>query len=178
MGSWWRRECKTTLHILACFQMYPPRKTFAEQFCFSVLEKCQLQRTKLSALQRTWPDWLSCAWCFQLINSISSLSYPLFSPPSSPASVAWVYSSSLTEHSTSVIPPLPLFLPPFTISLSLSLWGWGNTIDIFPTWLPDTVSTPFLLHPSSLLQPLPFLSPPPASRSSPLRLLGLKQSRN
>ena len=121
MGSWWRRECKTTLHILACFQMYPPRKTFAEQFCFSVLEKCQLQRTKLSALQRTWPDWLSCAWCFQLINSISSLSYPLFSPPSSPASVAWVYSSSLTEHSTSVIPPLPLFLPPFTISLSLSL---------------------------------------------------------
>ena len=92
-----------------------------------------------------------CLIFFQLINSISSLSYPLFSPPSVPSSVAWVFfrsqwmfhirsSSLLTLLHQRSFCFLPLFYPTF-------LSVWGNTTDISPTWLPDTASTPFLASP-------------------------------
>lgn len=66
----------------------------------------------------------------------------------------------------------------FTISPSLSLpvfaslspTGSGNTVDISPTWLPDTASAPFQFHPSFL----PFSLFPPPTLSS---LAGVKEKQ-
>lgn len=84
----------------------------------------------------------------------------------------------------SALTPFPLTLPPslflwsFTISpsrslrfsLSLSPTGSGNTVDISPTWLPDTASAPFQFHPSFL----PFSLFPPPTLSS---LAGVKEKQ-
>lgn len=54
--------------------------------------------------------------------------------------------------------------------LSLSPTGSGNTVDISPTWLPDTASAPFQFHPSFL----PFSLFPPPTLSS---LAGVKEKQ-
>lgn len=80
----------------------------------------------------------------------------------------WVF--HISSSSASLLTPrhylsfafFPFVLPCSSLSPSLhpSLSSWGNTTDISATWLPDTVSTPFLLPPASPRQSLVSLPPP------------------
>lgn len=121
---------------------------------------------------------------FPVHHSIFSLSYQLFSRSVLLQSVAWVWSSTFSfslfrSHSISpntasfsflmVLHYLSLTVSP-CFSLSLSPTGSGNTVDISPTWLPDTASAPFQFHPSFL----PFSLFPPPTLSS---LAGVKEKQ-
>lgn len=127
---------------------------------------------------------LFSSWLTPVHHSIFSLSYQLFSRSVLPQSVAWVWSSTFSfslfrSHSISpntvsfsflmVLHYLSLTVSP-CFSLSLSPTGSGNTVDISPTWLPDTASAPFQFHPSFL----PFSLFPPPTLSS---LAGVKEKQ-
>lgn len=101
--------------------------------------KAKMEDKKLSALQWTWPDWLSCVWFpFQLITSVSFHSYPLFSPTSSPVHwLDWVsplffllsldipHPFSPSSSSYSLAPSLIWCFTPLLSSLNLR-WHFPN----------------------------------------------------
>ena len=152
------------------------------------LQVGQNRERKLSALQWTCPEWLSCVWFLSSwltpVCHTASLPFPIhyflllhrllqwsFFPLSLNIPHPFLHSLSSYPPSPSLICFLSLLLL-LSLFLSLSLTSWGNTIDISPTWLPDTASTPFLLHPSSLPQSFSFTLLPPLA--FPPRLRGVK----
>lgn len=125
-------------------------------------------------------DWLSCFGLFQPINSISSLCYPLFSLPSLPPSLAWVFSlyraqwifhitSSLCLSSYPPSPSLFAFFPCITPLLSPSLSIPSSEAEVTALTFPQHGCQTQLQHLSCFTLPHPHspsLFSPPTSRSS------------